>query len=180
MKSLGDLYKQQRTHRALPDPSGTIYRTKVEHPKWTLDSFFARHGDKYRLDSTPDTSIFGTATAASSALWLFALTQPAIWNWFFGKVQDGYAMVLFSPFIILYWILVILLYIPTAIILSLLVVLSGIWAVVIELPASLMNRDTINFGNANMSDTDLILIQLKIEEEKQKATLAQEPPDGGG
>jgi hypothetical protein len=68
-----------------------------------------------------------------------------MWSWFRGLVTDGYWMIFFSPFILTYWILVSILYVPVFLILSALVALSFIYTPIFEFPAGFMNKEKNQF-----------------------------------
>jgi hypothetical protein len=87
--------------------------------------------------------IVGTALSFTAALWQYTLCRSTLWNWFRGLVTDGYLMILFSPLILLNWMVVTILYSIPFLILSILVALSAIWMIIIEYPASFMNKETI-------------------------------------
>lgn len=88
-----------------------------------------------------DTNIVGTALAFTCTLWEYVITNNKLWNWFVGVVTDGYFMIFFSPFILAYWALLIVAYIPTIIILSALVVGAVVWTPIIEFPAGYINKE---------------------------------------
>jgi hypothetical protein len=96
------------------------------------------------LTENIDTTIAGTAFFFFTALWRFVLTNPKIWSWMFGLIHDHYWMVFTSPFVWSYWIITTCLYVPTFIILSLLIVLSIPYTLIVEIPAGLMNNEEIH------------------------------------
>lgn len=91
-----------------------------------------------------DNEIVGTALAFTTTLWEFVLCNGAIWTWFVGLVTDGYFMIFFSPFILAYWALLLVVYIPLLPLLSALVVASLVWTVIMEVPAAFMNKELTN------------------------------------
>ncbi|MFA5299954.1 MAG: hypothetical protein WC389_17345 [Lutibacter sp.] len=99
----------------------------------------------YKSNSIRDKNIVGTALAFTSALWEFILSSKVLWAWFRGLITDGYFMILLSPFILTYWVLVTILYVPLFLILSILVVLSMVHTIVFEFPAGFMNKETNQF-----------------------------------
>lgn len=94
-----------------------------------------------------DTNIVGTALAFTSALWEYVLCNNRLWNWFVGLVTDGYAMVGFSPFILAYWVLLIVAYLPMIITLSALVIGAVVWTPIMEFPAGFMNKEKNQFSS---------------------------------
>lgn len=94
-----------------------------------------------KIDTIRDTNIVGTALAFTSTLWEYVITNNKLWNWFVGVVTDGYFMIFFSPFILAYWALLIVAYIPMMIILSALVVGAVVWTPILEFPAGYMNKE---------------------------------------
>jgi hypothetical protein len=85
-------------------------------------------------------------TLASGVAVLFFLPwRKSIWTWFAGLITDGYFLVLASPLILVYWsalVCLILLYLG---IWSILWIVATYWTFLIELPAGVLNKESLNF-----------------------------------
>ena len=103
-----------------------------------------------------DRTIAGTAPAVFASVWELLLTSRLIWLWFVGFVTDGYWLVFASPFIHLNWILATILYIPLFFLLSILLLLSFVWTLVFEVPASILNREKVPFFEGGVPPQKLV------------------------
>jgi hypothetical protein len=99
----------------------------------------------YKLRTDDDiryNGIAGTAQAAVNAI-LIPFYSEKLYNWFIGLITDGYWMVLLSPLILLYWIILTILYIPLSALTLVLNIVALLWNILFEYPASLMNNEEI-------------------------------------
>jgi hypothetical protein len=127
---------------------------------------FMENFNKYRVSKSPltfpldvtkksdDYEITGTAPALVASI-ILPLFSKKIWTWFIGLITDGYWMTLLSPFILTYWVLATIIFLPVLCVLGILFVISSLWCFIIEVPASIMNKERLNFfrngGNGNLS-----------------------------
>lgn len=114
-----------------------------------MSKFKEIYNNRRNYNGEIDTCIVGTATAFFVTLLQLYTSTKTIWIWFRGLVTDGYFMIFFSPFILTYWIILGILYLPILIILCLLIGASIPWMYIIELPASVMNKDKLHIPAIN-------------------------------
>jgi len=158
MKSFKEIYTKHRTRYMLtPDDKGDWF---VYEGKWNCDankySSLSKGCQHYGKTSVIEHGIAGTALAFVATLWELLFTSPKLWTWFRGFITDGYWMVFSSPFILAYWIIVTILYLPFVIILTIFSIIAIPYTELIEVPASWMNKESLyNSGNDPCGDSQL-------------------------
>jgi hypothetical protein len=109
----------------------------------------------FPLDSTrisDDYEITGTAPSFIASLILFYFSAK-IWTWYIGLITDGYWMTLLSPLILIYWCLASIIFLPILCILIIFFIISCVWCIVFEIPASIMNKESLSFFTDAPDDT---------------------------
>jgi hypothetical protein len=143
LKSFKEVYTQRRTRFILvPDDNGIYW---VDNGEWQNDHQSLSKGQHYSKTLVVEHEIAGTALAVVATLWELLFTSPKLWTWFRGLITDGYWMVFSSPFILVYWIIVTLLYLPFVIILAIISIIAIPYTELIEVPASWMNKESLYF-----------------------------------
>ena len=169
MKSFKEVYAKYRTRYSMtPDDKGDWF---VYNGGWSMGatgeySCLARVKQRYSKTPIIEHEIAGTALAFVATLWELLFTSPKLWTWFRGFITDGYWMVFSSPFILAYWIIVTILYLPFIVILATFSIIAIPYTELIEVPASWMNKESLyNSGDDpfNVSTFPFILGGKQVE-----------------
>jgi len=146
MKSFKKVYIKRRTRNVfVRDNNGEYYWDTNFERFYSLKEYPSNKYTRYKLDPILQHEIAGTALALVATLWELLFTSPKLWTWFRGLITDGYWMVFSSPFILVYWIIVTLLYLPFVIILAIISIIAIPYTELIEVPASWMNKESLYF-----------------------------------
>lgn len=95
----------------------------------------------FKLETKREYCILGTVFAILSSFLEWFAGYSKFLSYPHGLIKDGYALVLLSPFLIIYWATLIISYIPILFITIILYIPASLWTLIFELPASYINGD---------------------------------------
>lgn len=157
MGTFKEIYNKQRTITITHEDENGKYQYYEYANEYDNEKFYLAqkprskshcHFDdkKYNIETIRETCITGTAFAFVTSLVKYWSTPKTLWTAPKGFIKDGYALVFLSPFVLAYWVILSILYLPCVVLFSSLQVVASLWTVLFELPASYLNDEKWYMG----------------------------------